>query len=168
MMSLSTFYRYARKLGISRQSIKRKKHPKGIRASKPKQLFHIDVTILKLHNNIKAYIYVLMDNHSRYILNISASLEYKALHTFNNLKKGLKKHGVKHLLLKKELLCDGGSENKGLVNDLLAEYTIKKLIAQKDVSFSNSMVEAVNKRIKHDFLHHRHFNNIDSLKKLLA
>lgn len=105
-----------------------------------------------------------MDNHSRYILNAQASLEYKAIHTFNNLKLGFEKHHIKNTFFKKELLCDGGSENKGVVNDLLAEYTIKKLLAQKDVHFSNSMVEALNKRIKYDFLFRQYFENIESLQ----
>ena len=47
-----------------------------------------------------------------------------------------------------------GVENKGEVNDflLLPDVDIKKLVAQKDIIFSNSMIEAVNKRIKYDFL----------------
>jgi len=55
---------------------------------------------------------------------------------------------------KVQLLSDGGSEN---VNNTVANFTetnhIKHLIAQKDVAFSNSMIEAINKIIKHQFLH---------------
>ena len=52
-------------------------------------------------------------------------------------------------------LTDGGSEN---VNGTVAEYLnapnidIKHLIAQKDIKFSNSKIEAFNKVIKHQFL----------------
>ena len=166
-MSLTTFYRYARKLGISRKPLKKKPYARGIRATAPKQLFHMDVTILKMPNNLKAYIYVLMDNHSRFILNAKASLEYKAIHTFQNLKEGFDKNGVNYVFTEKKLLCDGGSENKGVVNDLLSEYAIKKLVAQKDVHFSNSMVEAVNKRIKYDFLYRQHFDTIEALQRYL-
>lgn len=55
-----------------------------------------------------------------------------------------------------QFLTDGGSEN---VNSTVSEFInspdipIKHIIAQKDVIFSNSMIEAVNKIIKHQFLH---------------
>ena len=53
-----------------------------------------------------------------------------------------------------ELITDGGSENKGMVDVFLnrPHSNIQKLIAQTDIVFSNSMVEAVNKRMKYDFL----------------
>jgi len=53
-----------------------------------------------------------------------------------------------------DLMCDKGSENKGAVDEYLNnhETNLRKLIAQYDIFFSNSMVEAVNKRMKYDFL----------------
>ena len=33
------------------------------------------------------------------------------------------------------------------------EVNIEKLVAQKDIVFSNSLIESVNKRIKYDFLY---------------
>ncbi|MBE8225273.1 transposase, partial [Leptospira borgpetersenii] len=52
------------------------------------------------------------------------------------------------------LLCDDGSENQGAVNGFLDQPNlfIKKLIAQVDISYSNSMIEAVNKKMKYEFL----------------
>ena len=63
-----------------------------------------------------------------------------------------------HLLEKENpstiLLVDDGIENKGLVSTAIENNEIKltKQIAQKDIHFSNSMIEAVNKRMKYDFL----------------
>lgn len=53
-----------------------------------------------------------------------------------------------------DFIVDGGSENKAEVDSLIQNSNINKIIAQKDIVFSNSMVEAVNKRIKYDFLFH--------------
>jgi hypothetical protein len=39
-----------------------------------------------------------------------------------------------------------------LVKKLTNEAQIKHLIAQKDISFSNSRIEALNKILKHQFL----------------
>ena len=69
-----------------------------------------------------------------------------------------------------QLLTDGGSEN---VNSLVSGFVnseavnMKHNIAQKDVVFSNSMVESVNKVIKHQFLYHLEITNTRSLKKIL-
>jgi putative transposase len=55
-----------------------------------------------------------------------------------------------------QLLSDGGSENVNMtVSNFTSSNHIKHLIAQKDVVFSNSMIEAINKIIKHQFLHHK-------------
>jgi hypothetical protein len=51
-------------------------------------------------------------------------------------------------------LVDDGIENKGFVCTAIEnkEISLTRLVAQKDIRFSNSMVEAVNKRMKYDFL----------------
>jgi putative transposase len=57
---------------------------------------------------------------------------------------------------KLHFLTDAGSEN---VNSIVSDFInpphipIKHIVAQKDVAFSNSMIEAVNKIIKHQFLY---------------
>jgi putative transposase len=64
-----------------------------------------------------------------------------------------------------DLITDGGSENKGevdvFVNDV--NTNLRKWIAQTDIVQSNSMVEAVNKRMKYDFLFTQksNFNSFD-------
>ena len=68
-----------------------------------------------------------------------------------------------------ELITDGGSENKGAVEDFVNKpgSNIQKLIAQSDIIFSNSMVEAVNKRIKYDYLFTTNLLDIGQVKKYL-
>ncbi len=164
--SMTSFYRYGKKLGVSRPRMKKPQYGVGLRAKRAKELFHMDVTIMKLSDYSKVYLYVLMDNYSRFILNIHASSEYKAAHTWQNLRSGFGKY---HLIEGQEtsLMCDGGSENKGMVNDYLQELEIEKIVAQKDIRFSNSMVEAVNKRIKYDFLYRRSFDSLQTLQDYL-
>ena len=108
-----------------------------------------------------------MDNYSRFILNATVSLNYAAQVTFDNISAGFEQYHINQALPNKSLVCDGGSENKGVVNDLLVEKNIQKLVAQKDIVFSNCMVEAVNKRIKYDFLYWQHFPGFDALDKYL-
>ncbi len=58
-------------------------------------------------------------------------------------------------------------ENKGAVDEgiINEEMLINKLIAKKDIVFSNSMIEAVNKRMKYDFLYTREYADIDDLNR---
>jgi len=70
-----------------------------------------------------------------------------------------------------QFLTDGGSEN---VNSIFSEFInssdipIQHIIAQKDVVFSNSMVEAMNKVIKHQFMYHKEINNENQLISVMA
>lgn len=67
------------------------------------------------------------------------------------------------------MICDGGSENKGLVDKFIDEKdsNIRKLVALTDIRFSNSMVEAVNKRMKYDFLFRTKLQNYEQTKRYL-
>ena len=68
---------------------------------------------------------------------------------------------------KVQLLSDGGSENVNtVVSDFTSSNHIKHLIAQKDVVFSNSMIEAINKVIKHQFLHPKEISDRDCLESI--
>ena len=65
-------------------------------------------------------------------------------------------------------MADEGSENFGEVQNFLAEANSPKLshiIAQRDIEFSNSMIEATNKNLKYRFLYHKHIPNHNELFK---
>jgi putative transposase len=68
-----------------------------------------------------------------------------------------------------QLITDGGSENCGAIIDLLAKPGMlwKKLVAQVDITQSNSMAEAMNKIIKHRYLYRNVIGPTDDLQKLL-
>jgi putative transposase len=53
------------------------------------------------------------------------------------------------------IIVDGGSENNNeIINNYFSEiiFSTRKLIAQKDIIFSNSMIESVNKTLKYRYL----------------
>lgn len=67
-------------------------------------------------------------------------------------------------------LTDGGSENvntsvSSFLNSLV--FTTKHIIVQKDVIFSNSMIEYINKVIKHQFLHPKTINSGNQLASII-
>lgn len=150
--SLATFYKYASVLGPARQIIRKARRKIGIRSNAPLKLLHMDTTILQVQDGSKVYIHFIIDNFSRTILGWKASLEWNSKLTLSNLCEVCERFNLFHEPF--TLLCDDGSENSGEVDVFLngSGRLIKKLIAQVDIHFSNSMVEAVNKIMKYRFL----------------
>lgn len=66
------------------------------------------------------------------------------------------------------MIVDGGSEYQGEVNEFnRVDHRIVKLIAQKDIIQSNSMVEAINKHIKYYYLFKKDLNHYNETVKYL-
>ena len=169
-MSLSTFYKYVRLMGLKklRPKVKKKRSKIGIRATKPFDVLHMDVTVFKTLDGLKAYIYIIQDNFSRSILGWRVALSCNAQIACDNLREVCLQHGLFNRSL--QLITDDGSENNGAVNDFLLQQDvcIKKLVAQKDILFSNSMVEAVNKKIKYEFLKRVQLEDFNALEQFLS
>jgi putative transposase len=165
---LSTFYKYCRLLGFSNG----KTYPKHnnynpLKTTKPHEVWCADVTIFKTADGIKHYIHILMDHFSKKILGYRAekSNSGKAIRSL------LQDAFLKYKPVNAMFLTDGGSEN---VNDnvasLLTSYnnTIIHRIAQRDVLFSNSMIEAFNKVLKYQFLFPKNIGSRKQLEKIIA
>ena len=169
---ISTFYKYAGLLQLKRLTPKhrRKNHSTGIKAAAPLQLLHADVTVFRTIDNMKAYIFLVQDNFSRAILQYASRLDCKAA----TMKKLVSNVHSQYLQPSEinfcQLMTDDGSENFGPVQDFLlsAENPIlQHIVAQRDVEFSNSMIEAANKNLKYRFLYHRHIPDFNSLCQYL-
>jgi hypothetical protein len=169
-MSKTTFYKYANLLILTRAKPVKKKYDQGIRADKPERLLHMDVTIFRPLDHSRVYVYFLVDNFSRFILNWKASLDYSAKITFQNISEAYEKYNLDKVNPRVDLVCDGGSENKGMVDVFVnsPNMNIQKLVAQTDIVFSNSMIEAVNKRMKYDFLFTTNLLNIEQTDQYLS
>ena len=150
-MSRSTFYLYARAMGLSglHRFRKPKKRKTGIRARRPFEILHVDITEVRLNEIQKLYISFIVDNFSRAIVGWKAALNKTAMLTLENLKEVIDRYNLKDFTL----FSDDGSENKGSVSAFASssQYRINSVIAQIDTSFSNSVVEAVNKIFKSNY-----------------
>ena len=93
-------------------------------------------------------------------------MEYMAHISLENLKEALSRAGPLGYKDDKTLLVDDGSENKAEVEDFVQqEEKLQKLIAQKEITFSNSMVERVFQKLKHEGLYHR---NVEDHEQTVA
>jgi len=169
-ISLSTWYSYIQKLGIKRPAqLKKPRYKIGIRANLPHQIWHADITIVKCLNGMKYYVYLLMDNYSRFVLDFRVSEKVSASVRLDSIRHSYKEY-IKDPLSDIRLLVDGGVENNNhLVDQYLRSEKIflRKLIAGKDIRFSNSIVEAQNRLIKYHYLFRHPFRHIQHLRTLL-
>lgn len=166
--SVQTWYKYVNYFDWKRVRKKKEKiiYKIGIRASKPNELWHIDVTEVKLPFGIKIYIQAVIDNFSRYILSWSFSTQADGLNTALNIayaKENALKLGLSN---KTNIMTDGGRENNNdIVDQIIYVRKIQKLIAKVDIHYSNSIVEVLFRSLKHNFLFHQLPKNPLSLKR---
>ena len=160
---LSTFYKYARLLGFNgRPSKKKNDFYSPIKTSKANQLWCADVTIFKTANNQKYYIHLLMDHFSKKILGAKVENRPSGVVIRDLLIHARETYRPENI----QFLTDGGSENVNHnIRELIekSKIPISHLVAQKDVIFSNSMIEALNKTIKHQFLYPKTIQNKNQL-----
>jgi putative transposase len=110
----------------------------------------MDVTIFRPLDNTRIYIYLLIDNFSRSILSWTANTRFSSSIALSVLRDFTDNFDLEP---QAQLITDGGPENCGELSKFTSSTDrIIKMIAQKDIIQSNSMVEAVNKHIKYYYL----------------
>ncbi len=87
--SLDTWYKYVRVFEWVRpwKSEKVKIQKIGVRATKPNEIWHIDVTVVKINPRFKLYVQAVIDNFSRYVLAWNVTEEISAKNTIETLSK---------------------------------------------------------------------------------
>ncbi len=123
----------------------------GTRANAPNELWPIDVTLIRLRDGSKATLQAVIDNFSRRIM--AWTLEER-----------LGEGGACQILLKAgrplgtgavetPVMTDSGTENVNRnVDALLDREGLRRILAQVEVSFSNSMIEAFWRSLRHAWL----------------
>ena len=139
--SPTTWYRLVRdhQWRRPRQRVHPAKPKVGIRASQANEIWHVDTTLIRLLDGSRAYLHAVVDNFSRRILS------WRVAGTFHP--------GVTAQLLldasksmtsgKPMVLVDGGVENfNSAVDQLVESGLLKRVLAQTEITFSNSLIES--------------------------
>ena len=96
-----------------------------------------------LTDGTKAYLQAVIDNYSRYVLDWKVSADISAVNTRDLLLSALAKAKILGHVGKPEVFSDGGPENDNAdVAGLGALGLFTLTLAQIDVTFSNSLIEA--------------------------
>ena len=136
----ASWYKYARLMKIKRRRQRKfkVKYNEGIRASSPNEKWHADITEIQTADGKTAFIYLVVDNFSRYITSWRVYHKICArvrIDTFGEtiINADLKPKAVT------QLIVDGGTENNNKkVHTFLDKYPVEKVIALKDILKSNS------------------------------
>jgi len=164
--SPTTWYRLVRRHKWRRP--RRRVHPQkpkvGIRATRANEIWHVDMSVIRLLDGTRAYLHAIIDNFSRRIL------AWKVAPTFDP-------GCTAELLLTASagmvdetptILTDGGVENfNGAVDKLVESGMLTRLLAMTDIMFSNSMIESWFRSIKHQWLFLNTLDTVSAVKKLV-
>ena len=138
----------------------------GIRAAKPNEIWHIDTSIVRLLDGRRAYLHAIIDNFSRRILAWCVGGTFDPAVTATLLlqaAKGLLTDSVPQVYM------DSGVENtNSAVSALVESGTLRRILAQVDVLFSNSMIEAWWRMLKHQWLYLNELDSVETVQKLVA
>jgi transposase InsO family protein len=162
----STWAKLVRERGWRRPRLRI--HPKmpmvGLRTTRPGEAWHLDTTVLRLLDGSKAYVHAVIDNFSRRILAFRVGDHFDVGNAIAVLM-----DAVRNATAKKDtgaqatpiLMVDGGVENfNARVDELIAGGLLRRVLAQTEVSFSNSLIEAFWRTMKHQWLF---LNTLDSV-----
>ena len=149
--SCGTWCRMVRELGWCRP--RRRLYPAkpkvGLRATRPNEWFHIDVTVIKLLDGTRCYLHGVIDGFSRRVLACT-------------LQPGLSAEGTRQILreaisgvscTKVKVLTDGGSENTIIGSDADLGELAQHAVAQVDIVQSNSLIECLWHQLRHRWLY---------------
>lgn len=165
--SSTTWYRLVRahRWRRPRQRLHPAKPKVGIRATRPNEIWHVDTTLIRLLDGSKVYLHAIIDNFSRRVLAwrindtfipaVTAELLIEAAREIEDAKP--------------QVLVDGGVENyNSAVDQLVESGLLKRILAQTEIRYSNSLIESWWRVIKHQWLFLNTLDTTASVKKLVA
>jgi putative transposase len=167
--SPSTWYHLVRKFGWRRPRLR--VHPAkpkvGLRTTRANEMWHIDTTVIRLLDGSRAYLHAVIDNFSRRIL------AWRVAETFApaNSVAVLVEAG-RHATPSETtpvVLADAGVENvNAQVDELITTGVLRRVLAFTELKFSNSLIEAWWRSLKHQWLFLHSLDSVTTVQRLVA
>jgi transposase InsO family protein len=166
--SPSTLHRLLRRRGWRRPTLRI--HPdaptEGIRAERPNQLWHIDTTVIRLLNHTKVYLHAVLDNFSRRVLAWTIADRFDPGNALAVLvlagRQSLEPLGTP------TVMADAGVENRNrAVDQLIASGVLTRVLAQTEIHYSNSLIEAWWRCLKHQWLFMHELTTLSQVRALV-
>ena len=137
----------------------------GIRATSPNEVWHIDMTVIRLINGEHLYLHAVLDNYSRRILSWRITETLSSTSTVENLNEAVE-HSEEET---PKVNVDGGGENLNpAIDELIESGKRQRLLARTDIASSNSMIESWWRNLKHQWLFLNTLDSLNAVKKHVA
>ena len=166
LASASTWRRLARERGWlrPRKRIYPAKPKIGVRATRPNEYWHIDVTVIRLITGVKVYLHAVIDNFSRRILAWKLAERLDPITTCEVLAEA-----GNEIAAVPTVVADSGIENvNGQVDELVDAGVLRRVLALVEVTFSNSMIEAWWRSLRHQWLYLHMLDDFSNVMRLIS
>jgi putative transposase len=139
----------------------------GLRALKPNEYWHLDVTVIRLLDGTKLFLHAVLDNFSRRILAWHLAEKLSPLTTCRILADAAKFLPTPPPEV--AVITDGGSENvNGAVDAALGIGPLRRVLAQLDIMESNSLLEVWWRSLRHQWLYLNTLDTAAAVRRLVA
>jgi transposase InsO family protein len=167
--SPSTWYRLVRQHGWRRPRLR--VHPAkpktGLRTTRANEMWHIDTTVIRLLDGTRAYLHAVIDNFSRRILAWHVADTFAPVNSVTVLLEASRATTASDIT--PVVLSDAGVENVNAQVDALIETgVLRRLLAITELKFSNSMIEAWWRSLKHQWLFLHALDSTATVRRLVA
>jgi putative transposase len=130
-------------------------------------MWHIDTTVIRLLDGTRAYVHAVIDNFSRRIL------AWRVADTFgpgNSVAVLLEaSRSATRSASAPVVLADAGVENvNAQIDELIETGVLRRLLAFTELKFSNSMIEAWWRSLKHQWLFLHSLDSVATVRRLVA
>jgi transposase InsO family protein len=165
----STWYRLVQQYGWRRPRLR--VHPAkpkiGLRRTRPDEMWHIDTTVIRLLDGTRAYVHAVIDNFSRRILAWRVADTFAPVNSVAVLVDASR--GATRSQTTPVVLADAGVENVNAeVDDLITTGVLRRVLAFTELKFSNSMIEAWWRSLKHQWLFLHPLDSVATVRRLVA
>ena len=167
--SPSTWYRLVRRRMATpaRLRVHPSKPKVGVRTTRPDEMWHIDTTVNRLLDGTRAYVHAVIDNFPRRILEWNVSSAFLPGNSVAGLLAATQRVTVSQGV--PVVLADAGVENvNAQIDALLATGVLRHLLAMTEPKFSNSMIEAWWRSLKHHWLFLHALESVATVRRLVA
>jgi len=138
-----------------------------VRAREPDEFWHVDTTVIRLLDGTKVYLHAVIDNFSRRILAWRVTDTFAVATTVAILRDAV--HGAVARDGSPTLVADAGVENVNAeVDGLIESGILSRVLALRDVTFSNSMIEAWWRTLEHQWLFLNTLDTTAAVRRLVA
>ena len=167
--SPSTWYHLVRKYGWRRPRLR--VHPAkpkvGLRTTRADEMWHIDTTVIRLLDGTRAYLHAVIDNFSRRILAWRVADTFAPGNSVAVLLEASRRATSSDTT--PVVLADSGVENvNAQVDELITRGVLRRVLALTELQFSNSMIEAWWRSLKHQWLFLHPLDSVTTVRRLVA